>query len=564
MPPNLREYEYQNKERDASQVAAIKQSVEQSVEYSEDYIGLLSNLAFRKLLDSVGDNSSFRDSLVSMRGNWANAQKSSFTEGEARDTSKVFGEGETRTEVRLASGGNTGGYLVASRFEPATREANERLHASLVSGSMQGATLRQGTRNQYVQSMGNGMQAVYTLFENPKRVQVSFFYMQGGQTKPWTGQEPPEGSGLFVNKDTRSVVDRVTGKPAPVNYDTAGWIRQFKDLQSRYGVRNLRAYNDMVKKAVALVGNVGGDGFITAPSAKDAGDSTRAYYCELIRYHYVDDGSVPGVTFSSYQQTLLDDAINDITSGNFSGMFTSDNSRFDNYEGVTLDDLNIGAEKMGQMANAYDRYLTECYIAMSNILAQGGISLKDSASGASYETLRSLVERAKGQTAASGQGASRFSPDDIRQLDYLLGEFKKYKAAMANISSVVDGSLDDLDYARFIVSYCGGQDQASLDEYWPWWEEDSVMTAEYYSALYVVQMREHTLKNIERKEELGFGPSPHPDIARSGDSDVQNDWNGGSVMGHVPGGQTGPNPGSSGGSPQGTAPTVGGRNRVTQ
>ena len=259
-----------------------------------------------------------------------------------------------------------------------------------------------------------------------------------------------------------------------------------RKLQSNNEERNLGMYNEMVKVAAGVCGSldkqgqmvpkIPGKGGLLNPNIEDP----RLHYAvTILQYNYGGDGTRGYNTWSQYQRTLLETALEEIDEGNFNGMFTDTNSRFDDYQGVSLSDLNVSAEQLGTMANRYNRYLTELYLYMANTLSRAGATLPNDGSGVTEERLASEVQRVTGTESWQASGVSRLESRTLESLQDRFKTWQSYKSAMDRLVAV-SSKLRGLKWAQFMVAYCGGENEEGTNKYWPWWEPNQQETEDLY------------------------------------------------------------------------------------
>lgn len=273
------------------------------------------------------------------------------------------------------------------------------------------------------------------------------------------------------------VYDESTGG----KYDERKTYSFLRKLQSNINERSMETYNEIVKVAAGVCGRLDKQGRmvpnITRWYAPD--DPRMLYAATVLKYNYNGDSTRGYNTWSQYQQHLLESAMEEIDEGNFNGMFTDANSRFDDYQGVSLSDLNVSAEQLGTMANRYNRYITELYLYMANMLSRAGVTLPDNGNGVDEQRLAFEVQRVANTKTWRESGVSRLESESLANLQKYFKTWQSYKVAMGRLEAV-SSKLRGLKWAQFMVAYCGGEDEEGTNKYWPWWEPNQQETEDLY------------------------------------------------------------------------------------
>ena len=294
------------------------------------------------------------------------------------------------------------------------------------------------------------------------------------------------------------------------SYDPKEARTLFQNLQADQYDRSLETYNDLVKKAVGAWGVLNEKtGYIT-PGA--AGMSAEVFFArDLIQYHYDDDGSENPNSYSQYQRNLLNAAKHYIQLSGANGQFTSSRASWHNYEGMSLEELGVSPESLGKMGNVYNRYLTELYLAIANELYSLGARLPNDGHGVTAEKLQDIVSQALKYKALTTRGTSRGSSFTQDSLQKNLAEWMEYKRAMERIESR-SSQLTGLDWAEFMVAYCGGGDEKGTDKYWPWWEPDQNETERcYWKAIDMLRDWDIRMEDYEKRRAAGDITAQRPD-----------------------------------------------------
>ena len=298
-------------------------------------------------------------------------------------------------------------------------------------------------------------------------------------------------TGMDVTIGSDSVYwDTVNGFSSASNsFDPEVCYSLLRKLQSNVKQRSLETYNEIISVAAGVCGMMDYQGRMGPASGSASGDNRIRFAQEALRYNYNDGNPKDSKTargyntWSQYQRNLLGTALDEINEGGFNGLFTDANSKFNNYHGVSLDDLNVSAEKLGTMANRYNRYLTELYLHMANVLSKAGIVLPNDGRGVDAKALSSHVQSVENARTwlrrEGGRGAARIDGGTLEELKNSLKEWQMYKVAMDRLVAV-SSQLRGLKWAQFTVAYCGGRDKEGTDRYWPWWEPDKQGTIDLY------------------------------------------------------------------------------------
>ena len=300
------------------------------------------------------------------------------------------------------------------------------------------------------------------------------------------------------------------------SYDTGEARTLFQNLQADQYDRSLETYNDLVKKAVGARGVLNEKtGYITPDtsglSAFAGLDAEVFFASDLIQYHYYDDGSENPNSYSQYQRNLLNAAKHYIQLSGANGQFTSSRASWHNYEGMSLEELGVSPESLGKMGNVYNRYLTELYLAIANELYSLGARLPNDGHSVTAEKLQDIVSQALKYKALTTRGTSRGSSFTQDSLQKNLAEWMEYKRAMERIESR-SSQLTGLDWAEFMVAYCGGGDEKGTDKYWPWWEPDQNETERcYWKAIDMLRDWDIRMEDYEKRRAAGDITAQRPD-----------------------------------------------------
>ena len=437
-----------------------------SANYSNEYIGLLSNQVFQQWVQSYPEmRSAFYATgagPVSRRIRWVEQQQGSYKNS------------RSASDALAQNAGGLAGYplVVASNYGTGMIEFYVPDNDPF--GQEEVARLKE---RQKAKARGPfSMTQEETVSRNGTLIR---FTSEGIMSFPESRDGfPPSGSGYYCKADPK--VERQ-------GYNRDQWVDTLISYQFSPGKKNLDYYNGLVRQAVGLVGTVDKDGMIGIDKY-DKSDYGLAFAAEVVRYHYLDLGG-GGRTYSSYQRELMEKVNQAVANGNYGTSFTDD-SLFavdGDYSKLRPSDVGSSPEQMGREANDRNRRLAEIYQRIEHILWNGGLRLADygaghNGTGLTAEQLKKAIfdarQRKLGANGESGYLDSRINEDkDKGELERLYQTWVQDRKAVERIVQMSEG-LDDMGYVDYIYAYAGGTENTPENNArWPWWENENEMNA---------------------------------------------------------------------------------------
>ena len=443
---------------------------------SDEYIGLLSNDAFltwraqHPELERAFDSG--QSSPLERRMGWVAAQQSAVGNNPA-----VLGE------LRREAGGNSGLALVPSANGYYTGRDMDTRH-EMVARAREAAA--KGTMSENV----GGLTLRYT-----PSGEVGFF--QGGQqVNVEANPAALNGTGYYLYR---------YGK----DYNPGAWEDRLIDYQFGRDSIDLAHYNDLVRKAVGLVGTCERNGAVTSRrlGEEEKEDPVYQFACTVIRYHYEDDKG-NGTTYTSYDQALFNRLDQRVAEGNFGTRFTGSrwNDYNGDYSGVSMKDIGTNPGELGRAANIYNRILVESYGKIQRILWNGGVNL-DNYGGeqgrygkawpiGEMQRVVNFSLRRSAQSGASRGRASGYLASKQEDLQEALARWTEAKTIIDRIAQM-SMKLYGMDYADYIAAYVGDS-----EETYPWWEDHEELAAASNAAN--KKIREYNTKLQSDSETQGY------------------------------------------------------------